>query len=167
MYGVGQEVTGAGEYWNDGFRGQGVDVALIDSGVLRSTQLHAPAPGTGSLDASRGTGRLVADGIALDGEKDIFGRAFTSSTWAPQAAAGLTWTGGTWNANRWSGDVWAANRWSAGTWSANRWSGSAWSAQVWSANRWSANRWSGDGWTANRWSGAGWSANRWSTGAYR
>ena len=33
MYWVGQEVTGAGEYWNDGFRGQGVDVALIDSGV--------------------------------------------------------------------------------------------------------------------------------------
>ena len=42
MYGVGQEVTGAGEYWNDGFRGQGVDVALIDSGVAAVDGLNAP-----------------------------------------------------------------------------------------------------------------------------
>jgi len=34
MYGVAQEVTGAGDYWNDGFTGKGVDVALLDSGVV-------------------------------------------------------------------------------------------------------------------------------------
>jgi len=33
MYYVAQEVTGAAEYWNDGFTGKGIDVALIDSGV--------------------------------------------------------------------------------------------------------------------------------------
>ncbi len=49
MYYVAQEVTGAGEYWNNGFTGQGVDVAVIDSGVaevdgLRATGkvLHGP-----------------------------------------------------------------------------------------------------------------------------
>ena len=31
---VAGEVTGAGEYWNSGYTGAGVDVALIDSGVL-------------------------------------------------------------------------------------------------------------------------------------
>jgi subtilisin family serine protease len=33
MYYVAQEVSGAGEMWNDGWTGKGVDVALIDSGV--------------------------------------------------------------------------------------------------------------------------------------
>ena len=42
MYWVGQEVTGAGEYWNDGFYGQGVDVALTDSGVAAVDGLSAP-----------------------------------------------------------------------------------------------------------------------------
>jgi subtilisin family serine protease len=31
---VAQEVTGAGEYWNNGFTGKGVDIALIDSGIV-------------------------------------------------------------------------------------------------------------------------------------
>jgi subtilisin family serine protease len=34
MYYVAQEVTGAAELWNDGYTGRGVDVALIDSGVV-------------------------------------------------------------------------------------------------------------------------------------
>jgi subtilisin family serine protease len=34
MFNVAQEVTGAGEFWNDGYTGTGVDVALIDSGVV-------------------------------------------------------------------------------------------------------------------------------------
>jgi serine protease AprX len=39
---VAQEVSGAGEYWNNGFSGQGVDVALIDSGVAPVKGLSAP-----------------------------------------------------------------------------------------------------------------------------
>jgi serine protease AprX len=34
MYWVAQEVTGAGEYWNNRITGEGVDVALLDSGVV-------------------------------------------------------------------------------------------------------------------------------------
>ena len=34
MYWVAQEVTGAGEYWNNRVTGKGVDVALLDSGVV-------------------------------------------------------------------------------------------------------------------------------------
>ena len=34
MYWVAQEVTGAGEYWNNRITGKGVDVALLDSGVV-------------------------------------------------------------------------------------------------------------------------------------
>jgi subtilisin family serine protease len=33
MYSIAQEITGASDYWKDGFTGDGVGVALIDSGV--------------------------------------------------------------------------------------------------------------------------------------
>mgnify|MGYP001817624514 CR=1 FL=1 len=34
MYYVTQVITGAGEFWNDGYTGEGIDVALIDTGVV-------------------------------------------------------------------------------------------------------------------------------------
>jgi Subtilase family len=40
MYWVAQEVTGAGEYWNSGLTGKGVDVALLDSGVVEVNGLR-------------------------------------------------------------------------------------------------------------------------------
>jgi serine protease AprX len=40
MYWVAQEVTGAGEYWNNGITGKGVDVALLDSGVAEVNGLR-------------------------------------------------------------------------------------------------------------------------------
>jgi subtilisin family serine protease len=40
MYWVAQEVTGAGEYWNNGITGKGVDVALLDTGVVEVNGLR-------------------------------------------------------------------------------------------------------------------------------
>jgi hypothetical protein len=40
MYWVAQEVIGAGEYWNNGYTGRGVDVALLDSGVVEVNGLR-------------------------------------------------------------------------------------------------------------------------------
>lgn len=42
MYHVAQEEMGAGEYWNDMITGAGVDVAIIDSGVVPVDGLTAP-----------------------------------------------------------------------------------------------------------------------------
>jgi serine protease AprX len=42
MYWVAQEATGAAEFWNDGYIGTGVDVAVIDSGVLPVQGLTYP-----------------------------------------------------------------------------------------------------------------------------
>ena len=42
MYYVAQEVTGAGDMWNDGQTGRGVDIALIDSGVAPVEGLLTP-----------------------------------------------------------------------------------------------------------------------------
>jgi len=41
MYWVAQEVTGAGEYWGSGWTGKGVDVALLDTGVVEVEGLRA------------------------------------------------------------------------------------------------------------------------------
>ncbi|MGZ8565492.1 MAG: S8 family serine peptidase [Actinomycetota bacterium] len=42
LYSIAQEETGAAEFWNDGYSGQGVGVALIDSGVLPVDGLTSP-----------------------------------------------------------------------------------------------------------------------------
>ena len=123
----------------------------VTPSVLAATQAYAPSTGLGSLDASRGSGRLSAEGVELAGEQDIFGAPFSAAGAAAASAAGTAWAGGSWNGNRWSGDGWSGNRWSS---------------EVWSGNRWSGNRWSGEGWLGNRWSGAGWSGNRWSSGGW-
>jgi len=42
MYWVTQEVTGAASYWNAGYTGAGVDVAVIDTGVVKVEGLATP-----------------------------------------------------------------------------------------------------------------------------
>ena len=121
------------------------------------------AEGTGSLDAARGTARLVSpDGVELRGEIDIFGTAWSGNTWSGNTWSGNTWSGGTWNGNTWSGNTWSGNTWSGNTWSGNTWSGNTWSGNTWSGNTWSGNTWSGNTWSGNTWSGASWSGNTWS-----
>ena len=52
MHSVAQEVTGAGEMWNDGITGEGVDVALIDSGVVPVDGLTVPGKVVNGADLS-------------------------------------------------------------------------------------------------------------------
>jgi serine protease AprX len=147
-------------------RGQGAGMINL-RGTFRAPtapaeQTWAPSTGTGSLEKARGGQHLVANGVVLKGERDIFGRRFRSASMAQAAAAGTSWSGGTWNGSAWTGNEWSANEWSANEWSGNDWSGNEWSANEWSANEWSANEWSGNEWSANEWSANEWSANEWS-----
>jgi serine protease AprX len=130
------------------------------------TQKFTAATGTGSLDASRGSGDLVMDGVVLAGERDIFGSAFSGSSMAALEAQGKSWTGGTWNGKSWSGadwsgSSWSGKSWSGATWSGKSWSGSAWSGKSWSSGGWTATGWSGTSWTSNNWLADNWSAAVW------
>ena len=128
-----------------------------------TAQLHTPATGTGSLDAARGSARVVdPDGVTLSGEQDIFGQAWDPATWSAASLLGNSWSGGTWNGNSWSGNSWSGNSWSGNSWSGNSWSGNSWSGNSWSGNSWSGNSWSGNSWSGNSWSGNSWSGNSWS-----
>jgi serine protease AprX len=148
-------------------RGQGAGMVdlrrAFRTATPQATQTWAPSTGTGSLEKARGGQHLVDHGIALKGERDIFGRRFRSASMAAAAAAGSSWSGGTWNGSAWTGNEWSGNEWSANEWSGSSWSGNEWSANEWSANEWSANEWSANEWSANEWSANEWSANEWST----
>ncbi len=143
-------------------RGQGAGMidlrAALRTATPHATQAWAPSTGTGSLEKARGGVHLVSQGVALRGERDIFGRRFRSASMAAAEAAGTSWSGGTWNGSAWTGNEWSGNEWSANEWSGLSWSGNEWSANEWSANEWSANEWSANEWSSDQWLSADWSA---------
>ena len=147
-------------------RGQGAGMLSLDLALRAPTtptvQPWARSTGTGSLELARGGNHLILDGVALEGERDLFGAPFDSAAMAAATLAGTAWTGGTWNGSVWTGDGWAGNEWSSVTWSSTSWSGNEWSGNEWSGNEWSGNEWSGNEWSANEWSANEWSANEWS-----
>jgi serine protease AprX len=138
--------------------------SMLTAGTPTATALwrFLWSDGSGSLEASRGTEHVTADGVALSGEKDIFGAPFDSDAMARLEARGRSWSGGTWNGNSWSGSSWSGNSWSGNSWSGNSWSGNSWSGSSWSGNSWSGNSWSGSSWSGSSWSGSSWSGSSWS-----
>ncbi|WJK40074.1 S8 family serine peptidase [Solwaraspora sp. WMMA2056] len=129
-------------------------------------QQWTPSNGTGPIDASRGTSRVVRNGVALQGEQSIFG-PFTSVTWAGQAAAGTAWNGGVWLGHRmaadgWTGSSWASRTWGGATWTSPSWDGSpswadpGWSSHFWSTGAWAPGDWGSHFWSTDHWASACW-----------
>jgi serine protease AprX len=125
-------------------------------------QIHGAGTGVGSLQAARGTHRMVRDGVELSGERDIHGKNFSSAAWAPTSLAGSSWSNGVWNGSSWSGSSWSGSSWSGSSWSGSSWSGSSWSGSSWSGSSWSGSSWSGSSWSGSSWSGSSWSGSSWS-----
>jgi serine protease AprX len=126
---------------------------------------HQEAPaalGTGTLEGSRGSAHVVADGVVLTGEQDIFGHEWDSAAMARAEARARSWNGGVWNGSTWSGSTWSGSTWSGSTWSGSTWSGSTWSGSTWSGSTWSGSTWSGSTWSGSTWSGSTWSGSTWS-----
>lgn len=132
---------------------------LPRSGV---TQTSAPATGLGTLDAARGTDRITADGVVLEGEIDIMGQPWDSQRHVAEASTDSAWDGGTWNGTSWSGTSWSGLSWSGLSWSGTSWSGTSWSGTSWSGLSWSGGAWSDASWTGTSWSGTSWSSLSWS-----
>ena len=125
-------------------------------------QTWEPSTGTGSLDAARGSQRLVNEGVILDGERDIFGNIWDGVSWSTGLWNGSSWSGGLWNGVSWSGSSWSGSSWSGSSWSGSSWSGSSWSGSSWSGSSWSGSSWSGSSWSGSSWSGSSWSGSSWS-----
>jgi serine protease AprX len=134
--------------------------------VSSSQQYNAAATGTGLLEASRGLDHISMNGVALQGEQDIFGMPFNSAAMAALEATGHSWSGGMWNGSSWSGSSWSGSSWSGSSWSGLSWSGASWSGSSWSGSSWSGSSWSGSSWSGSSWSGSSWSGSSWSSGSW-
>jgi len=136
-----------------------------------SLQLWPAATGLGTLDGSRGGTYITSNGVNLTGQKDIFGKPFSSLAMATAQTLAMSWNGGTWNGSRWTGDSWSSNdwtsrRWVTSTWTGSDWTGSRWTGSRWTGMTWDGSRWTGSGWNGSRWTGIGWDGSRWTTGSY-
>ena len=124
-------------------------------------QYLTPGTGKGTLEGSRGSNHLVKDSVSLSGEKDIFGKPFSSATMAALEANGSSWSGGVWNGSSWSG-----SSWSGSSWSGSSWSGSSWSSVTWAGSSWSGSSWSGSSWSSNNWLSSSWADSTWSSASW-
>lgn len=128
-----------------------------------ATQMHESSQGTGSLEAARGSTHVMMDGVALNGEQDIFGQYWDGASWSGASWSGASWSGGEWNGSIWTGASWSGASWSGASWSGASWSGASWSGASWSGASWSANTWNGASWSGGSWSGGSWSGASWSS----
>jgi serine protease AprX len=140
--------------------------ALNTGAPLLSAQLWVPATGLGSIEGARGTGHLSIGGVALSGEKDIFGITLSSSNLATALVNDIAWNGGTFNGNTWTGNTWTGNTWTGNTWTGNTWTGNTWTGNTWTGNTWTGNTWTGNTWTGNTWTGNTWTGNTWTNAGW-
>ena len=142
--------------------------AAAETRTPSTSQTWTPSEGTGSLDAARGSSRLVSDGVELRGERDIFGTPFDSSAWADAADDEHAWKRGDWMDEPWTGKEFNGASWASLTggsapWTRSSWRGSAWASDGWKRSSWRDDSWTGDGWARSSWRMQGWSGNIWSS----
>ncbi len=145
-------------------------------GALAATPGMASQPfqrstGGGSLEAARGNMHIAYNGVALVGEQDIFGNAWSPSSIVPAEEALSAWTGGTYNGAAWTGSdwssaatlsvTWSSVTWSSVTWSSVTWSSVTWSSVTWSSVTWSSVTWSSVTWSSSLFAGAAWMGSSW------
>jgi len=116
--------------------------AWSNPGTRKSAQKHELSTGMGTLEASRGSDHVTADGVTLEGEIDIMGNAWdgfmqpVTKCWKEGKGKNAVtvcddflepvstlWDGGDWNGATWSGATWSGATWSGATWSGLSWRG--------------------------------------------
>jgi serine protease AprX len=135
---------------------------LVD--VYAASQASAPltvqtflrSTGTGSLDAARGSSRLVLNGVTLAGEKDIFGKSYSTATRSVLEATETAWNGGLWNGSSWAGSSWAGSSWAGSSWAGSSWAGSSWAGSSWAGSSWAGSSWAGSSWAGSSWATGSW-----------
>ena len=133
----------------------------LSAQVSSSAQPFPAATGSGSLEKARQDNHVSFGGVALTGEKDIFGKAWDTSAMASAERSASAWSDGVYNGSSWSGSSWSGSSWSGSSWSGSSWSGSSWSGSSWSGSSWSGSSWSGSSWSGSSWSGSTWSSSSW------
>jgi serine protease AprX len=132
-------------------RGRGPVLPVANAGLRPST-------GAGSLEGSRGTQHVFADGDGVArpvaGEVDALGRP-----WDAAAQAAAVWSGATW-----AGSPWAPLAIEAGSGPADR---PAAPVLAWDPSYLGARSWPEAGWDAKFWGAKFWGAKFWGTGLWQ
>ncbi len=114
-------------------------------------QLLDMAHGRGSLDAARGTQRIVVDGQPIAGEVDIFGQDFGDWRWTRDAWSGDTWDGHSWDAASYESQSWNGYSWNGYSWNGYSWNGYSWNGYSWNGYSWNGYSWNGYSWNGSSW----------------
>ena len=134
---------------------QGEGVINVDlaarTAVPTAKQSFPLSTGIGTLDGARGAAKLVLNGVVLNGEKDVMGKPYVTSTRALQQASGTSWSGGVWNGTSWAGTSWAGTSWAGTSWASGGWNGTSWAGTSWAGTSWSGTSWAGTAWAGGGW----------------
>ena len=158
--------SSASRLYEDSTRAQGagrinVAKAVRSSVPFGATQAWTASSGTGSIDKSRGTGRVADDGVELVGETDIMGKPWNAANWAQLARSGNAWTDGSWNGSVWSGACWCSTTWAGTGWGSATWTGTSWTGRAWIGRAWIGRAWIGRAWIGDEWNGRAWIGRAW------
>jgi serine protease AprX len=140
--------------------------SAVQAALPSTAQSFTDSTGTGTLQGARGSLEVTLDGVALSGERDVFGNAVTTSSLATVEGYADSWNAGSWNGAVWSGSYWVYSPtvmdWDYVAWTGNSWAGVAWSTVMTSSGSWNGTSWSGTSWSGTSWSGTSWSGVSWS-----
>ena len=139
------------------------EVNLVNAGLADTpkTKPVAASPGGGSIDASRGSNRLVHEGGTLTGETDWFGRPFSGAAIARAEDTDTAWVGGSWLGaplvgTPWLRPSWDGSDWTSRTWRDEGWDSRTWRDASWTSRTWRDAAWLGADWTSRTWRDASW-----------
>jgi serine protease AprX len=150
-----------------GLRQINVNTALGLTPTTR-TQTSQLASWQGTLDAARGSSRLVSNGVALSGQKSPFG-AFNGQAWWNASLNRTSWRGGKWMGHQIAGDGWTGTSFASRTWAGATWAGAPWDgvSPSWVDPSWAGRFWAGRFWAAGTWTGRFWSNEDWATASWQ
>ncbi len=132
-----------------------------------SAQNFERSSGTGSLDGSRGSFVLYADGVALSGDTDIFGDPIDIDRWTDRSKDGNAWDDhGRWMCVAFTGNGFTGNEWDTRSWTGTDWAGRSWTSAVWDGRSWTGSGWDGRSWTGRSWTSGSFAANAWSSSSW-
>ena len=134
------------------------------------------ATGLGSIDASRGSLRVVATcggaAVEIRGEIDVRCQPWNGSRWSGSRWSTDAWTGVAWKGAEWTGVAWKGVAWSDAAWDGVAWKGGTWSSGSWygtggwTGDTTSSSPWTGVAWKDSAWAGVAWKDSGWTTGEW-
>jgi serine protease AprX len=139
------------------------EVNLVTTNVssIPKTKARPATPGGGSIDASRGSARLVHEGTPLSGEIDWLGQPLSGLALAAAEDADIAWIGGSWLDRALVGAPWPLPSWDGEPWTSRSWTDEGWDSRSWTDAGWTSRSWTDAAWLSRSWTSRSWTDDSW------